>query len=288
MAYDHFGKFADVWKHLLLCTALETERPTTYIESNSASAEYRLESTKEQLHGIFNFLKAAPSSQLLADTAYFRMELAAYRRSDDPIYLGSPALAMGLLNRHETNLTFFDIDPSALQSIRIFAQSHAPLAQITLAQQDSVSGIRNMLDDLSQEAFLFFDPYDPLDRNPTTGDNYLELFLPATAKNIRSLLWYGFDRLQEEAQFHQLLMSRTNDNEMPELIEFITRLRTIHSSDPGENPGVFGCGIVCSNLSGATVERMSRIATELPAIYRGIQLYENQSGELETEIRLHR
>lgn len=51
-AYTHYGKQADVFKHLVLCEVLKNEMPTVYIDTNSACAVYQLEHTLEQDYGI--------------------------------------------------------------------------------------------------------------------------------------------------------------------------------------------------------------------------------------------
>lgn len=43
MTYTHFGKQADVLKHLLLCELLRIEKPRVYVETNAACAQYALE-----------------------------------------------------------------------------------------------------------------------------------------------------------------------------------------------------------------------------------------------------
>ena len=40
--YTHYGKQADVFKHLVLCEVLQIEKPQIYIETNSASAIYQM------------------------------------------------------------------------------------------------------------------------------------------------------------------------------------------------------------------------------------------------------
>jgi len=57
MTYTHFGKQADVLKHLLLCELLRIEKPRVYVETNAACAQYALERTPEQEYGIYHFLK---------------------------------------------------------------------------------------------------------------------------------------------------------------------------------------------------------------------------------------
>ena len=41
MANQHFGKFADVWKHLLLVEVLAREQPARYAETHAGSGAYR-------------------------------------------------------------------------------------------------------------------------------------------------------------------------------------------------------------------------------------------------------
>ena len=43
--YTHYGKQADVFKHLVLCEVLQIEKPQIYIE-NSASAIYQMAHTR--------------------------------------------------------------------------------------------------------------------------------------------------------------------------------------------------------------------------------------------------
>lgn len=42
MTYTHFGKQADVLKHLLLCELLRIEKPRVYVETNAACAQCAL------------------------------------------------------------------------------------------------------------------------------------------------------------------------------------------------------------------------------------------------------
>lgn len=42
MEYSHFGKQAEVWKHLPLSEVIFKEKPLVYIETNSAYADYKL------------------------------------------------------------------------------------------------------------------------------------------------------------------------------------------------------------------------------------------------------
>ncbi len=47
MSYSHYGKQAEVWKHLSLCDVIAKEQPTVYVETNSAYVDYHLSHSPE-------------------------------------------------------------------------------------------------------------------------------------------------------------------------------------------------------------------------------------------------
>ena len=109
MTYTHFGKQADVLKHLLLCELLRIEKPRVYVETNAACAQYALERTPEQEYGIYHFLKKAGVAEkeyiperaeyhslkgALHRSAYYQQESEAMQANR---YIGSPGLAMNIL-----------------------------------------------------------------------------------------------------------------------------------------------------------------------------------------------
>ena len=92
--YTHYGKQADVFKHLVLCEVLQIEKPQIYIETNSASAIYQMAHTPEQQYGIYHFLKKAREEKPLRESPYYKLESTEMAKGN---YLGSPALAMNTL-----------------------------------------------------------------------------------------------------------------------------------------------------------------------------------------------
>lgn len=90
-AYAHYGKQADVFKHLVLCEVLNNEKPAVYIDTNSACAVYQLGHTPEQDYGIYHFLRKASINDNLKDTLYYKLESDALQKG---CYYGSPALAL--------------------------------------------------------------------------------------------------------------------------------------------------------------------------------------------------
>lgn len=65
VAYTHFGKQPDVFKHLILCEVLHNEKPQVYVETNSACAIYTMTRTPEQEYGIYHFLNEIIKSSTL-------------------------------------------------------------------------------------------------------------------------------------------------------------------------------------------------------------------------------
>lgn len=78
--YTHYGKQADVFKHLVLCEVLSNEMPTVYIDTNSANALYQLEHTPEQDYGIYHFLQKASTNDKLKGSLYHRLESDAVKK----------------------------------------------------------------------------------------------------------------------------------------------------------------------------------------------------------------
>lgn len=286
MSYVHYGKFADVWKHLSLCSVLEIQRPLRYIESNSAFPWYILSRTPEQDHGIFTFLDRAHATGLLKDTPYYRLEHRAHEHRQGPVYLGSPALALNILKRSTKEFTFFDIDEQALESIRQYSQSNFPHLSVNCENQDSIAGIRNLLPLLTPKDFIFFDPYQPF-LPGKDGGNYIQLFHDANLKEIPSMLWYGFDSMDEKKTFDEKISYQFARGQGGRILNAFVYLKAIHEREKIKRPGVFGCGMLCSNLSNDSVEEINGLILDLSSNYRGIFLYDQYSGELEANAHFH-
>ena len=93
--YTHFGKQPDILKHLVLCEVLQIEKPQIYVETNSACAIYTMAHTPEQEYGIYHFLNEANEDDILKNSLYYQLESESMANG---YYLGSPALAMKVLN----------------------------------------------------------------------------------------------------------------------------------------------------------------------------------------------
>lgn len=186
--YTHYGKQADVFKHLVLCEVLQIEKPQIYIETNSASAIYQMAHTPEQQYGIYYFLKKAREEKPLRESLYYKLESTEMAKGN---YLGSPALAMNTLAERTSQYLFFDIEKDALENIESYAKQVKLESHIQTCHTDSLEGIIKLLPSLSQASFLHIDPYE-IDKKGISGTTYLDVLIQATQAGMKCLLWYGF------------------------------------------------------------------------------------------------
>ena len=76
-AYGNLHAFrkAGRFKHLIFCEVLQNEKPSVYVETNSASAIYRMEHTPEQQYGIYHFLENADREEVLKERPELRISI---------------------------------------------------------------------------------------------------------------------------------------------------------------------------------------------------------------------
>ena len=117
--YRHFGKICDVWKHLPLCEFLAIEKPAIYVDTNAAYPEYHLAGTRERKYGILMVERNIAKSSLIRESVYRRTLCSLPENTNGIVrYLGSPGLALNILDSNATKCVFFDIDEAALKEIR--------------------------------------------------------------------------------------------------------------------------------------------------------------------------
>ena len=160
--YTHFGKQPDILKHLVLCEVLQIEKPQIYVETNSACAIYTMAHTPEQEYGIYHFLNEANEDDILKNSLYYQLESESMANG---YYLGSPALAMKVLNNDIKGHLFFDLEKGALENIETFARHQAVTPPIRTSNCHSVDGILKILPSLPKATFLHIDPYEIDKRN---------------------------------------------------------------------------------------------------------------------------
>lgn len=201
MPYTHFGKQADIWKHIVLCQLLDYEKPDVYVETNSASAAYELIRTPEQEYGIYHFFNKAVDYDVLKNSVYYGLEDDAMKKK---CYIGSPGLAMSILGQVANRYLFFDIEKEPLENIKEFALDKGLENKVITFNQDSISEVMNLLPSLPKSTFIHIDPYE-IDKRDCNGYTYLDLFIQAAHDGLKCLLWYGFMTLYIKSQLNEYI-----------------------------------------------------------------------------------
>jgi 23S rRNA (adenine2030-N6)-methyltransferase len=253
MPYSHFGKYADVFKHLIYCEVLRTERPRFIVESNAAYAQYELTNTPEQTHGIATFLRGAGTIPILSQSVYFRLQAEAHSNAT-PTYLGSPGLALTTLPN--AGFEYYDLDPDALQSIAEFASERAPEAAIVAKLEDSRKAMSTRIGSLPGDALVFLDPYEPFEAD-AGGCTIAQSFFESVERGLRVLMWMGFNSLPERDALRRMIAA--NVTTRSGIREESIHLKWRDESTEHGNPGVLGCSMLMANLT----EDSCRLAAEL-------------------------
>ncbi len=284
MSYSHFGQIGDIWKHLPLCSFLQNEAPQKYVETNSAYAHYRLNHTPEQNYGVYTFLDRASSSPALAQTPFVDILRALNAGPDLTRYLGSPGLAMTLMQKRIRQYIFFDLDRKALANVDDYARYLKLSKPVMTRNEDSLEGVHRLLRELGPRDFIHFDPYFAFEKN-RNGRDFFNVFLEATRNKIKGMLWYGYNTLKQQAlarHFMAASMDTQNIDRNTHNIRCIeVILSAITSEEPAYNPGIMACGIITGNLSAKSLGEFDAMSDALVEIYKGAKMNHGASnGEL--------
>ena len=289
MTYTHFGKQADVLKHLLLCELLRIEKPQVYVETNAACAQYALERTPEQEYGIYHFLKKAGAAEkecmperaeyhhpkgALRRSAYYQQESEAMQANR---YIGSPGLAMNILG-DTARYIFFDIESATLENVSQYAATKGLKECITLFNRDSIEGTLELLSSLPASSFLHIDPYE-IDKPGRNGRTYLDVFIEAAKAGMRCFLWYGYMTLKDKRHLEELIAQSLPEAGIRNATGVELTLKMIKEDIAESNPGVLGSGILGANLSEESNAVIQKYAAWLEEIYKDAK-YKNLDGSV--------
>ena len=277
--YTHFGKQPDILKHLVLCEVLQIEKPQIYVETNPACAIYTMAHTPEQEYGIYHFLNEANEDDILKNSLYYQLESESMANG---YYLGSPALAMKVLNNDIKGHLFFDLEKGALENIETFARHQAVTPPIRTFNCDSVDGILKILPSLPKATFLHIDPYE-IDKRNNNGHTYLDVLTSATQLGMKCLLWYGFMTINDKQILNKYVSEKLskadiNDYACSELIMNAIKKDTVIC-----NPGILGSGILATNLSQKSNVMIQVYSKKIVAIYKDAR-YKEFDGSLYNDI----
>lgn len=275
VTYTHFGKQPDVLKHLVFCEVLQIEKPQIYVETNSACAIYTMAHTPEQEYGIYHFLNEANKDNTLNNSLYYQLENEYMANGN---YLGSPALAMKVLNNDIEGYLFFDLEKGALENIESFARYQAVASPIRTFNCDSIDGVLKLLPSLPKSTFLHIDPYE-IDKPNSNGHTYLDVLIGATKLGMKCLLWYGFMTINDKQALNKSVAEKLDkagikDYACSELIMNAIKKDTIVC-----NPGILGSGILATNLSQKSNSMIQDYSKQLVGIYKDAR-YKEFDGSL--------
>ncbi len=289
MTYTHFGKQADVLKHLLLCELLRIEKPQVYVETNAACAQYALERTPEQEYGIYHFLKRAGAAEkecIPERTEYYHPQEALrrsfyYQQESEAVqanrYIGSPGLAMNILG-DTARYIFFDIESAPLENVSQYAGTKGLKECITLFNRDSIEGTLELLSSLPASSFLHIDPYE-IDKPGRNGRTYLDVFIEAAKAGMRCFLWYGYMTLKDKRHLEELIAQSLPEAGIRNATGVELTLKMIKEDIAESNPGVLGSGILGANLSEESNAVIPKYAAWLEEIYKDAK-YKNLDGSV--------
>lgn len=273
--YTHFGKQADVFKHLILCEALQIEKPQVYVESNSASAIYKMAHTPEQEYGIYHFLKSAEREKLLKASVYYNLESKAIEKG---YYLGSPALAMNISGREAQQLHFFDIEKDALANVENYAEESIPGTRVLTYNTDSIEGVMQLLPSLPASSFIHIDPYE-IDKKGNSGKTYLDVMVEAARLGMKCLLWYGYMTADDKSRLNRYITETLEAGGIKEYTHIRLTMNSIQKETVACNPGILGSGILATNLSEVSCSMIGSYSDKLVDIYEGV-MYKGRDGSL--------
>lgn len=292
MANHHFGKLADVWKHLPLAEILATDRPAHYWESHAGSAAYPMVDDAERRYGALGVWDAATvgGAPGLAGSRY----LAALRAVNGPgerltRYPGSARLAMAELGDGATYL-LCDTDPVSAGSLRAAAAETGLDGRIDVVEGDGRNVLAAALAGAADpgSVLAFVDPFDPWAVGPG-GRSALGLGRCLLAAGAALVYWYGYDRperrcwaLDELAEGGHGAALWCGDIRVTAWGE--PAVRDDGDLGTATTPGT-GCGIVCGHVSAPALRRAAAVGEALVATYAGARLPGGGPGRLELTIR---
>ncbi|MDF5732029.1 MAG: 23S rRNA (adenine(2030)-N(6))-methyltransferase RlmJ [Rhizonema sp. PD38] len=286
MANRHYAEIGDLWKHLPLAEILSLEQPRLYCETHAGSAQYHLTHSWERDYGFFQFFAEAKKFPALQVSQYLNVLRTCQGEDENlSIYPGSPQIAMRLRG-NEANYAFCDLDDESLDNIKNVAQRlQIPATAVQCFQADGIDAIAQFVSqshEHASEILVHIDPYRPLEiaRNNL---NSIDLFYELSKIGVKTILWYGYD-----AQEREILGKVINKTLTSKEITVSTQnlwcgeiyLLEINNPNFSLNPGVMGCGVLCSNLSPKTVAACIKLGEELVYVYENSVFPNGLSGAI--------
>jgi 23S rRNA A2030 N6-methylase RlmJ len=290
VANRHFGKVADVWKHLPLTEILAIERPAAYWESHAGSAVYEWVDDPERRYGAARLPSAVVG---VGDSPLATSRYLAHLRSmgggDGTLtaYWGSPRLAMAELGSDSSYL-LCDLDKGSVADLAATADHFGLGDDVEVVAADGMAALNAALATVSRPSGVLahVDPYDPRVPGPS-GLSALDLARRLVEAGAGLVYWYGYDRPERRMwALDELAEGTTRPLWVGDMLVTGADGATAADGDLGvaTTPGT-GFGIVCANLSPRSLAACEALGVETSASYDGVPLPDGTPGRLDFDAR---
>ncbi len=281
MANHHFGKFADVWKHMVLDEVLAHVKPARYAETHAGSAAYPMIHDAERDYGVLQFLDRASFSDTLAASAFHNV-VSRFVTGEPALYPGSALQAMTLLG-DDCAYLLCDTDPVSVVDLGRYA-GRLELSRCDVLHGDGMSAVHERLTD-RLTTVVHIDPFDPFARE-AGGLSALELAAEVADAGHSLVYWYGYDSPYERSWALAVIGSRTGTSLWcGDLMVGSPAGFSDRNGDLGiaTTPGT-GCGVVLAHATTPVVDRCEELAHALVETYEGAALPSGLPGRLDLTV----
>jgi orotate phosphoribosyltransferase len=279
VANRHFGKFADVWKHLPLAAVLDRERPDRYAETHAGSAAYPMIDDAERRFGAGHFTQAARTVSELARSPYLEV-VSSFLEQPQPLYPGSATIAMSMLGANASYL-FCDLDPASAADLRAWADRLVG-GRAEVVPADGIASTARWLEAVDEgRTVVHIDPFDPHARSDG-GMSALELAAYALERGHALVYWYGYDQPDDAGWAYDALRELTDRDLWCGDMMILDASGVGARGDLGAatTPGT-GCGVVIGNVTADTTADCERLGLAVARIYHGVILPTGKPGAVQ-------
>lgn len=288
MANRHFGKAADVWKHVVLGELLGLEQPLRYGETHAGSAAYPMVEDDERQFGASNFLRLADAEPVLGNTRYaVNLRKLMAPTGAPATYPGSPLLAM-LERRSAAEYILCDLDGTSTKDLERWRDELALSQHVHIVLGDGMTIIgERFLGRGHRPGFLVHvDPFDPHAKT-AHGRSAIELAGALVRAGVGLSYWYGYDAPQQRGW---PLTHLSGNNRRRVWCGDMLVVDDRGGTRPGGALGVAttpgtGFGVVVANVSSEAIERCAVVGEALAAGYRDSKLPDGTVGGLNFQQR---
>ena len=282
MANRHFGKFADVWKHLVLDEVVAGIRPGGYAETHAGAAAYPLLEDPERHYGVLGFLDGLAESPALSRSKFARV-VSRFAGNEPRLYPGSALQVMTLLG-DACSYLLCDVDPVSTADLRAWAD-RLGLSRCQVLQQDGMAAVPEWLSGRGN-VVVHVDPFDPF-AHENDSRSAVELAADVAEAGHSLVYWYGFDRPSERTWAFAEIGSRSRATLWCGDVLVSSYDHPPDDGDLGQatTPGT-GCGIVLANVPSDVTAACEHVGRELVEHYAGKALPNGERGQL--DLMIHR